>query len=41
METDVALIFAGRKKKVIKVNAKRHMLPRLKSWKEKPKSKTP
>ena len=28
METDVTLILAGRKKKVIKVNPKLHTLPR-------------
>ena len=37
----VMLILAGRKKKVIKVNRKLHMLPRRKCWKEKPKSKAP
>ena len=41
MKTDVTLIRAVRKKKVIKVNAKRHMLPRRKCWKEKSKSKAP
>ena len=41
METDVTLILARRRKKVIKVNTKLHMLQRCKYWKKKPKSKAP
>ena len=35
------LILARRRKKVIKVNTKLHMLRRCKYWKKKPKSKAP
>ena len=35
------LILARRRKKVIKVNTKLHMLQRCKYWKKKPKSKAP